>query len=71
MVDGCESQIFVSIPAIAVFYGLESIVQRFAPTIISSGLWGEIQREVLKNSKQSYTLELEILELSETGLPLA
>jgi hypothetical protein len=70
MVENCDSQIFVSIPALAVLYGLESIVKRFAPTIFSSGLWSEIQREVKKNSKQS-AIELEVLELSDTGLPIA
>ena len=40
--DNCDSQIFLSIPALAILYSLKEIVARFAPSLCIQGLVKEI-----------------------------
>ena len=66
MVEGCEAQIFVSIPALVVLHNLKDIVTRFAPSLSI----GDIVNEVKKSCKQP-VIELDVLELASSGLRVA
>jgi hypothetical protein len=65
MVESCDAQIFLSLPALVVLHNLKSIIRRFAPTINID----EVISEVKKCSFEP--LELDILELEPSGQKVA
>lgn len=66
MVETCDAQIFLSIPALAILHNLESIVHRFAPTLD----FADVVLEVNKSCKLP-VIELDVLELANCGLRVA
>lgn len=54
-----DSQIFLSIPALAILYNLKEIVSRFAPSLNISNLSQDIYQ-----SEQLAQIEEEILQLT-------
>ena len=67
-VENCEPQVFLTIPALVILNGLETIVRRFAPKIIAQAL--EIMTEV-SNSGRKSLIELEVLEFTNSGMETA
>lgn len=68
MIDSCDTQLFLTIPALVVLYDMESIVLRFAPSLLLR--LAEISREVRK-LQNFRALEMDLLEIHESGQPLA
>lgn len=66
MLESCEASVFVSIPALAVLHDLRRVIRRFAPTLRTE----DLVREVYSSCKQPL-IELEVLELTNSGLKLA
>lgn len=57
--ESCDTQVFLSIPALAVLYNLQEIVHRFAPSLSiasvvaevnASGMMSQIEGDVLESS---------------------
>jgi len=65
MVESCDAQIFLSLPALVVLHNLKSIIRRFAPTINIDQIIQEVRQSQFK------PLELDILELEPSGLKVA
>ncbi len=66
MVERCDAQIFLSIPALAVLHGLTGIVSRFAPSVDISDIVAEVNR-----SCKLPVIELDVLEFADSGLRVA
>ena len=62
MVETCDAQMFLSIPAMCILYDMESVIQRFAPTLVSKV--AEIAKEVRKVGQTGFNkLEMDIIEI--------
>lgn len=68
MVESCEAQLFLSLPALAILYDMSSVVERFAPTLAPK--LPEIQADVKRCGKRAL-IELDVLELCASGVPVA
>jgi hypothetical protein len=64
MIEDCDTQLFLSIPALVLLYDMESIVLRFAPGLLPK--LTEIANEVLKSGRRS-KIELDLLEVAPSG----
>ena len=65
MLDNCDAQIFLSIPALVVLYSLDSIVTRFAPQLLPTV--DTIHKKVTFSNKRNL-IELDLLEQVDSGV---
>ena len=66
MVESCDAQLFLSLPALAVLHNLTGIVHRFAPTLQIDSLAEEVRASQVLDR-----VERDVLEMEETGLLIA
>lgn len=68
MIDSCDAQAFLIIPAIAVLHNMHEIIQRFAPNQAQTA--SELSKEVRLSGKQAL-IELDVLESVASGIQIA
>jgi hypothetical protein len=63
MVDTCDTQLFLTVPALCILYDMEAIVMRFAPTLI--GRLPEISKDIRQMGEYGFKkLEEDLLEIN-------
>ena len=65
MIDNCDAQAFLIIPALCVLHNMQEIIRRFAPNQAQAA--SELSKEVRLSGKQAL-IELDVLESVASGI---